>query len=208
MCTIAIRLINGMKEKKIVQENTLVNRYVIVHKKCMNELSGFMEINTQEEYSYILGKDYEAFLKIKKILGNKENLQRIALNSEIDKAIKYNKYISMPKIEDVGEPFYGIMRFVNNINTGDFFSIDKFILWFSNKESASKYYDFHITEKEEGIGEFTVVGLTQKYILDMKSYLVKKGITKVDIMVVNCVLSKEIINGLNMNLFELIDRIY
>ena len=203
MCTIAIRLINGMKEKKIIDENNLVNRYVIVHKKCMNKLSGFMVINTKEEYSYISGNDYEAFLKIKKILGNKENLQRIALNSEIDKAIKYNKYISMPKIKDVGEPFYAIMRFINNINTGDFFSIENSILWFNNKELASRYYNFHNVEKEEDIGDYKVVGLTKKYILELRNYFVKKGITKVDILVVNDVISKEFIKGLNRNIFEL-----
>lgn len=202
-CTIAIQLVNGMKDKKNIDANNLIHKYVVVHECCINRLSGIMVISNEEDYLYISGEDYVALLKMKKMFENKETMQRIVLNSEIEKANKYNETIIMPKIEDRGEPFYAIMRFINNINTGDFFSIENSILWFNNKELASRYYNFHNVEKEEDIGEYQVVGLTKKYILEMKSYFVKKGITKVDVLVVNDVISKEFIKGLNKNLFEL-----
>lgn len=140
----------------------------LIHERCAWEGPGILDIGSKKEFAIMNCKDFLDLYKILNLLKSIPDRQKIrmARSSKKERLKGSLNYNFLPSIKSKGEPFWSIMEFIDEVNTGNVntrrINGKDHLLFFDTKEKASFYLANNQADKGDIIDY--VVGIEKKYI--------------------------------------------
>lgn len=197
----------------------LINGYKVVHESCIKDMPSMLVINPKLLHLYVNCNDFVAIFKSIKLLKYIPKSKLMARAREIEK----NKYLKkdhehiLPKKNDIGDPFYVIMQFIDEVNTGKVQSRNmnnrNYLLLFLSEDVAERYLELLKEERkrailsfDEKISEDCVVGLKKEYFYNLRKKCSDSVLQGVDVIIVKKFISTTNIFGQEDTLINVVNK--
>ncbi|PFT28958.1 type I restriction enzyme HsdR N-terminal domain-containing protein [Bacillus cereus] len=174
-----ITIVLRVDKNNILEE--ILGDFNIVHEKCAWNGPSMLDLRTEIQHAILNVKDFLDLHKIFSLLKFMTDDHKLKLERNIEKEnLKSSpNYEFLPLIVSKGEPFWTIMEFYDEVNTGNMKSLKintkDYLLFFDSKEKA----EFYLNSNQKAENSKTierVVGIEKKYIKRMEDIYKKSNV--------------------------------
>ncbi|EOQ05752.1 type I restriction enzyme HsdR N-terminal domain-containing protein [Bacillus pseudomycoides] len=145
----------------------------IIHEKCAWDGPSMLDLRPEIKHAILNCEDFLAVYKIFSLLNSMPDSQKVqsARRAKKEELKRSPHFKFLPSITSKGEPFWTIMEFVDEVNTGNMKSQKmngkEHLLFFDTKEKADFYLALNQTDEDSETVDH-VVGVEKKYIKRME----------------------------------------
>lgn len=161
-----------------VDKNNLSDKnlgeFYIIHERCAWDGPNILDLSPEIKYAILNCEDFLAVYKIFSLLNSMPDSQKAQLARRAKKEeLKRSPHFKfLPSVTSKGEPFWTIMEFADEVNTGNMkgqkMNGKEHLLFFDTKEKADFYLTLNPTDDKDSETVERVVGVEKKYIKGME----------------------------------------